>query len=201
MKKILLLLVLTLLASCATGSWQSRDGNNSDLSIDSGYCQSLANSRYPIYICRNITWCEPDETSKAINSLNQFNPNTTAILNKKYEKHIKSFNLNSNTKIDLIDYSPNRLVYSVDSKESSLAVFSEIFYPKGWIAYVDGIHTDHFPINYILRGLFIPSGTQEIIFEFKPKSFFISAKIAFFSSCLLIITCLMTFGRLFLFKQ
>ena len=71
MKKILLLLVLTLLASCATGSWQSRDGNNSDLSIDSGYCQSLANSRYPIYICRNITWCEPDETSKAINSLTQ----------------------------------------------------------------------------------------------------------------------------------
>ena len=71
MKKIITVMFLLLLSGCATGTYTSRDGNNSNLSIDSGYCQSLANSRYPIYICRNITWCEPDETSKAINSLTQ----------------------------------------------------------------------------------------------------------------------------------
>ena len=83
---------------------------------------------------------------------------------------------------------------------SSLAVFSEIFYPKGWSAYIDGVGVEHFPVNYILRGLFIPKGAQEIVFEFKPKSFFISANIAFFSSCLLIITALMTFWMLVFFK-
>jgi len=70
-KKIFFITIFLFLTSCTTGSWQSRSGDNSNLGFDSGYCQSLANSRYPIYICRNITWCAPDETSKAINSLTQ----------------------------------------------------------------------------------------------------------------------------------
>ncbi|MBL31915.1 MAG: hypothetical protein CMP62_04240 [Flavobacteriales bacterium] len=146
-----------------------------------------------------ILWVK--NANESINSLNNFNPNTTAILEKKYEKHIESLELNTRNDINLTEYSPNRLVYRLDSKVSSLAVFSEIFYPKGWSAYIDGVSVEHFPVNYILRALFIPKGAQEIVFEFKPKSFFISAKIAFFSSCLLIITALMTFGMLFFFKQ
>ena len=60
-----------MLTSCATGSWQSREGSNSNLNIDTGYCKSLAASRYPIYICRNPLMCAPEEFNKAIASVTQ----------------------------------------------------------------------------------------------------------------------------------
>ena len=63
--------ILLFLNSCTTGTWKSRDGNNYNLSTDTGYCKSLANSRYPIYICRNPLMCAPDETNKAISSITQ----------------------------------------------------------------------------------------------------------------------------------
>ena len=70
-KKIFYITILLFLTSCATGSWQSRSGSNSNLNIDTGYCKSLANAKYPIYICRMFTYCAPDETNKAISSLTQ----------------------------------------------------------------------------------------------------------------------------------
>ena len=72
-----------MLASCTTGTWKSRDGNNYNLSTDKGYCSSLANSRYPIYICRNPFMCAPDETNKAISSITQ---NSATLKNCMYEK-------------------------------------------------------------------------------------------------------------------
>ena len=108
---------------------------------------------------------------------------------------------NGENSIQLKSYLPNKLTYHVNSTRSGLAVFSEIFYPNGWTASIDGLSVSHFPVNYLLRGLVVPDGAQEIIFEFKPKSFFISAKISFFASCLLIITGLFTFVKMFLFRK
>ena len=71
MKKFFYITILLILVSCATGTWEKRSGNTSNLKYDSGYCQSLANSRYPIYICRNPLMCAPDETNKAISSITQ----------------------------------------------------------------------------------------------------------------------------------
>jgi uncharacterized membrane protein YfhO len=68
-----------------------------------------------------------------------------------------------------------------------MAVFSEIYYPKGWVAYVDGKETPHFRANYILRSMIIPAGEHEIVFEFKPKSYEIGNKISFASSILLLL--------------
>ena len=42
----------------------------------------------------------------------------------------------------------------------------EIFYDKGWKAYVDGVETPHVRLNYILRGLKVKSGKHEIIFKY-----------------------------------
>ena len=71
MKNLFYLLIFFTVVACATGSWKSRDGNNYNLNIDTGYCQSLASSKYPIYICRNPLMCAPDETNRAIASMTQ----------------------------------------------------------------------------------------------------------------------------------
>ena len=50
-------------------------------------------------------------------------------------------------------------------------MFSEIHFQPGWHAYIDGEEVDHYRVNYLLRGMLIPAGEHEIVFEFRPKSF------------------------------
>jgi hypothetical protein len=68
-------------------------------------------------------------------------------------------------------YKPNELKYQAEMSSEGLAVFSEIYYPEGWIATIDGTETEILRTNYLLRGLMIPAGAHEIVFKFEPKSY------------------------------
>ena len=68
MKKILLILSMLLLNSCAA-EWQNSTGGSNQLYQDKAYCKSVANAAAPIYICRNPLMCAPDETSTVIQSI------------------------------------------------------------------------------------------------------------------------------------
>jgi len=68
-----------------------------------------------------------------------------------------------------------------------LAVFSEVFYDKGWDAFIDGALVPHGRANYILRTLVIPSGEHKIEFKFEPKVYTNGKKIAAASSILIIV--------------
>ncbi len=73
MKKIITIMLLILLSSCATGTYTSRDGDNSDLVYDTTFCKSLARSKHPGYICKNPLMCTMEETNIVINEITQFN--------------------------------------------------------------------------------------------------------------------------------
>ena len=75
-----------------------------------------------------------------------------------------------------------------------MAVFSEIFYDAGWRSFVDGEEVPHFRVNYILRGMVLPSGEHSIEFRFEPESYFKGKKIATASSYLLFILLLGAIG-------
>ncbi|WP_192085971.1 YfhO family protein [Algoriphagus sp. Y33] len=68
-------------------------------------------------------------------------------------------------------YTPNELKYIAEISKEGLAVFSEIYYPVGWTATIDGKETEILRADYLLRGLIVPEGTHEIIFKFEPKSY------------------------------
>lgn len=74
--------------------------------------------------------------------------------------------------IELIQYEPNRLTYRVTASGERFAVFSEIFYPKGWVATIDGVEVPIYRVNYLLRGLQIPTGAKEIVFSFSLPSYY-----------------------------
>ncbi|MAU62785.1 MAG: hypothetical protein CMC38_00320 [Flavobacteriaceae bacterium] len=81
----------------------------------------------------------------------------------------KSFKKDSLNDIYLYSRNANKLIYKSNSVHNQFAVFSEAFYYRGWQAYIDNVAVDHYKVNYLLRGIEIPSGKHEIKFEFKPK--------------------------------
>ena len=79
------------------------------------------------------------------------------------------FELDSLAKISLEINHPEKKVYSYSSTKDGFVVFSEMYYTHGWTAKIDGIPSQIFPTNYVLRGLYVPSGTHEIEFNFVPQ--------------------------------
>ncbi|MGY6741329.1 MAG: YfhO family protein [Cecembia sp.] len=67
---------------------------------------------------------------------------------------------------------PNELVYEVQAEKAGLVVFSEIYYPKGWIATINGNESPILRTNYLLRGIEVPQGTHEVAFQFQPNAYY-----------------------------
>jgi hypothetical protein len=132
-----------------------------------------------------------------IEALSDFNPRNEAIVDERFEQFVagKDFSTDSSSFIKLDDYKPNYLTYSVNCYNEKLAVFSEIYYPKGWNAYIDGELTDHFRVNYVLRAMVIPNGEHVVEFKFEPRSYTLGNKISMASSLALIIFLILAFGK------
>ena len=80
--------------------------------------------------------------------------------------------------------------YRTSATDEQLAVFSEVYYPKGWNVYVDGQPSELFRADYILRAMIVPAGEHVITFEYKPQSYFMGAKISAISSSILLLALL-----------
>jgi len=78
-----------------------------------------------------------------------------------------------NGTIELTKYHPEVMTYTSNSSAEGFAVFPEIYYnnKKGWNAYIDGNKVKHARVNYLLRGLIIPSGKHTVEFKFEPTVF------------------------------
>lgn len=124
-----------------------------------------------------------------LDSLNTFNPATTAIIDKRFSKYLGNFKpaTDSTATIQLTFYAPNKLQYASSSKAEQLAVFSEIYYDKGWKAFVDSKPTPYFRVNYILRGMIVPAGNHKIEFRFEPTAYYTGNIISSASSILVIL--------------
>jgi hypothetical protein len=138
-----------------------------------------------------------------INALDTFRPKETAIVDQRFESFIKgvSINYDSTATISLKSYSPNNLVYESNAGKDQLAVFSEIYYDKGWKAYIDGKEAPHFRVDYILRAMMVPAGKHSIEFKFHPKVYYTGEKISLASSSLLILAVLAVLGWLIYKKK
>jgi uncharacterized membrane protein YfhO len=133
-----------------------------------------------------------DNADDEIAELGIIDPQKKAVINNKYANLLSSFTIKSDSSanLSLISYAPNQLEYRSSSATDQVAVFSEIYYPKGWSVKIDGEKADYFRANYILRAMLIPAGNHEIVFTFRPKSYYVGNKISMASSTLLLILLL-----------
>ena len=131
-----------------------------------------------------------ENANQEIESFNSLNPANTAIVDKRFSENVMEFILDSSSTIKLNqkEYKPNHLIYNLTNITSKqLAVFSEIYYEKGWNAYIDGEIVPHFRANYVLRAMMVPAGTSKIEFKFEPTSYSTGETVAYASSILLLL--------------
>lgn len=124
-----------------------------------------------------------------INALTKFNAKDTAIIDKTFSAALKDYSPGRDSAdfIKLDSYEPNNLAYSYKTKSNGLAVFSEIYYPKGWEATIDSKPAPIFRVNYVLRAMVLPAGEHKVVFNFHPKVYYVGEKISLASSLVLIV--------------
>ena len=113
-----------------------------------------------------------DNANQESDALNTINLHTTAVLDKEFSEFAlqKARHHDDSAYVRLTKYTPRYIDYESFSNENGTIVFSEIYYPFGWKAEIDGVPAEHFRANYTLRALNVPAGKHQIHFEFNPES-------------------------------
>ena len=99
-----------------------------------------------------------------------WNPDKTTIVNKEFADKVSQDSYSAQGKVELLSYHPDKLVYSFSSPEKQLVVFSEIYYPIGWQATIDGEKADIIRVNYALRAIEVPAGDHQIVMKYELQS-------------------------------
>jgi hypothetical protein len=147
-----------------------------------------------VWFIDNILWAK--NANEEIDALTDFNPANTVVIDERFKENVDDFNIKTNESntIELSSFHPDKMGYTSNTSSEQFAVFSEIWYKgnEDWKVTIDGKEAEMIRVNYLLRGLKIPSGQHQIVFEFHPKSHYIGNMITLISSIVLI-------GLLFLF--
>ena len=95
--------------------------------------------------------------------------------------------------IELVEYRPNRLIYDYTlTGGTGVAVFSEIYYDKGWQAYLDGEPCDSFRADYLLRAMVLPEGSHRVEWRFRAPNWNLATTITLICSILIIFALAIT---------
>jgi len=139
------------------------------------------------WIVNRVTYV--DNAEDEMQAINSFNPQDVAIINTEFKTLIDSTKVGTskNASIELINYRPDHLIYEYSAPQSVLAVFSEIYYDKGWKAFVDGEEIPYLRANYVLRAAQLPGGNHKVEFKFEPKSYYTGETISLIASLFLVL--------------
>ncbi len=141
----------------------------------------------PAWIVNEILWV--DDANAEMRALDSTDLRHIAVIDKRFAstalRSLSAHN-DSTARISLKGHTPNRLVYETESKVASLAVLSEIYYPHGWEATVDGKPVEIARANYVLRAIPLPAGKHTLELRFAPHSIRNTERIATVALFLLI---------------
>ncbi len=145
------------------------------------------------WFAKQVAFVKDD--AAAMRALDNNNPADSAIVEEAEKSKIAFIPvLDSTAKIQLIKNDNDIITYTSSSSTNQFAVFSEIYYDRGWKAYIDNKEVPIVRTDYVLRGLAVPAGNHSIRFEFKPASFYNSETISIIASAIVwLLLCLTAF--------
>lgn len=123
----------------------------------------------------------------AILNLKNTDLRRVALANQNSKLDAKSYTNSANDYINLTTYLPNKLTYKYKATSEQFAVFSEIYYDKGWKAFINGTETEIYEVDFLLRGLKVPAGEGTIEMIFEPNSHKIGVTLTYISSLLIVL--------------
>lgn len=136
-----------------------------------------------------------DSPNQEIEALYDMDARFTAVVDRRFEDRLGGHTgiltapdddpVGADDYIELEDYKVNHLTYRYSAAEDRVAVFSEIYYDKGWTAYIDGVEAPYFRADYILRAMALPAGEHTVEFRFAAPGFAMASGITL--ACSLII--------------
>lgn len=133
--------------------------------------------------------CTPDEEIALIDSVDLRH---TAVIGSDFAEAREGFARISadgpaTDFIQMTYYAPNELRYHYNASTARTAVFSEVYYPEGWTATVDGAPLDLFRADWIFRAANLPAGDHEVVMRFEPKIYSVGESASRASSLVLFI--------------
>lgn len=143
-------------------------------------------------------WQVVENADAEIAALDTLQPLKAAVIDKRFAAELEGLTMvpDSTASIELIAYEPVKLKYKTKSATEQLAVFSEIYYPYGWKAYIDGKPAAHFRADWVLRAMRIPAGEHLVEFKFVPEKVILAHQIASKVSLVVLILVIAGFGFL-----
>lgn len=121
----------------------------------------------PAWWVKEVQWVTGPE--EELNGISQIDPSEKALMHSTFREALGDLGDPGISSAKLLEYHPDGSRYEVQSERGGLLVLSEVHYPLGWSATVDGVPTELVRVNYILQGLKVPSGEHEVILHFEPQ--------------------------------
>ncbi|MBK6826063.1 MAG: hypothetical protein IPG86_03940 [Chitinophagaceae bacterium] len=131
----------------------------------------------------------------SIQAIGKTNLKDTAIVDQSFAKLVTQPQWDSASAIRMTKFDNDAVEYEANCNGPQFAVFSEIYYPLGWNAYLDGNKVEYCNVNYVLRGMSLPAGKHTIRFAFEPASVKSGKSMAFMASIAVLLSLL---GGLFM---
>ena len=129
------------------------------------------------------------DNNEEMQAICSFDPSKEAFVHQEFKSKIDENRPKraNNASIKLTSYHPDRMEYEYSAPNDVFAVFSEVYYDKGWKAYVDGQEMEILRADYILRALQLPGGNHKVEFVFDPPTVKVSNVISLIGSILLVL--------------
>ena len=144
----------------------------------------------------NVEWVDnPDEEMDALSFID---PATTAVIDRQFKDLVTVPSAAADSLDTIVEttYAPDRLTYTSNAAGERLVLFSEVYFPWGWTAQVDGKEVPIVRANYLLRAINVPAGKHSIEFEFAPSSVANTVTVARVSIILIYVLVALAIGLL-----
>lgn len=166
---------------------------NAKYIIFNGKLESNPRACGPAWMIDSIAYV--DGARAEITGLKGLDTRHVAVADKKFESTLgAAVPTAPGDTVTLVSHTPNTLTYNVKSARGGIMAVSEVWFPWGWHATIDGKETSIGRIDYILRALQVPAGEHKVVMTFDPQSMHTTTAAAYVSIVLIYLLALAAIG-------
>ena len=145
------------------------------------------------WLVDEVRWADGADAEMAALDASTLDLGHQAVADSRYRGMLpERMSLAPGDTIYLTSYTPNRLTYHASTAQGGVGVFSEVYFPWGWRADVDGEEVPIARVNYLLRAIALPAGSHTVTMTFEPASIRVSSSVAY--ACVTLIYLLVLAG-------